>query len=97
MFIRFLAADEVVRGMEELKEITRQSVEMAAELQGSAEGLYKQSDILNGVVGTFKLGNEVAAPQTVREDRRGAKAGVMNVSGRHSAHEQRVRSTDMVN
>ncbi|MGH9903296.1 MAG: hypothetical protein ACRD68_15935, partial [Pyrinomonadaceae bacterium] len=47
-------AAEVVRAMEQLRGMVQQSVEMASELQGSAEGLYRQSDVLQGVVGRFK-------------------------------------------
>jgi methyl-accepting chemotaxis protein len=47
-------AAEVVRAMEQLRGIVEQSVQMAGELQGSAEGLYRQSDVLNSVVGRFK-------------------------------------------
>src|SRR5882672_6883667 len=51
-------AAEVVRAMEQLRGIVEQSVQMAGELQSSAEGLYSQSDMLNGVVGRFKTGTE---------------------------------------
>jgi methyl-accepting chemotaxis protein len=49
---------EVVRAMEQLREIVQGSVQMAAGLQGSAEQLYQQSDLLNAVVGKFKIGLE---------------------------------------
>jgi len=48
-------AAEVVRAMERLRGIVEQSVEMTGELQDSAESLYRQSDVLTGVVGKFKL------------------------------------------
>jgi methyl-accepting chemotaxis protein len=53
-------ASEVVPAMEQLRDIVQQSVQMAVDLQGSAEGLYQQSDLLNGVVARFKTegGNE---------------------------------------
>jgi hypothetical protein len=50
--------------MEQLKGVVRQSVEMAQELQASAEGLYQQSDSLNGVVGRFKTGEDRMAAHT---------------------------------
>lgn len=48
-------AAEVVRAMEQLRGIVNESVQMANELQGSAENLYGQSDVLNKVVGRFKI------------------------------------------
>jgi methyl-accepting chemotaxis protein len=63
-------AAEVVRAMEQLREIVHKSVQMASDLQSAAEGLYQQSDVLNGVVRQFKTdeggprpGEPVAAPQ----------------------------------
>jgi methyl-accepting chemotaxis protein len=53
-----LGTAEVVRAMEQLREIVQGSVQMAASLQGSAEQLYQQSDLLNAVVGEFKIGTE---------------------------------------
>jgi methyl-accepting chemotaxis protein len=44
---------EVVRAMEELRRIVDQSVEMAGNLQGAAEGLHHQSDVLKSIVGQF--------------------------------------------
>lgn len=46
-------AAQVVRAMEELRRIVEQSVDMAANLQGAAEGLHRQSDILKSIVGQF--------------------------------------------
>ncbi|MGH9943720.1 MAG: methyl-accepting chemotaxis protein, partial [Pyrinomonadaceae bacterium] len=53
-----VGAAEVVKAMEQLRSIVHQSVEMASELQGSAEQLYRQSDVLNGVVGQFRIEDE---------------------------------------
>lgn len=58
-------ASEVVRSMEQLRGIVDQSVHMAGDLQSAAEGLYTQSDMLNGVVGKFKLGENSAAGMTI--------------------------------
>jgi methyl-accepting chemotaxis protein len=54
-------AAEVVRAMEDLRGTVEQSVQMASELQGSAEGLYRQSDVLSNVVKRFKIGDESEA------------------------------------
>ena len=54
-----VGAAEVVRAMEQLQGIIRQSVEMGTNLQRSAESLDRQSDVLMGVVSTFKLSGKV--------------------------------------
>ncbi len=48
-------ASEAVRAMEQLGTIVQQSVQMAKDLQLSAEGLYGQAEVLNGVVGRFQI------------------------------------------
>jgi methyl-accepting chemotaxis protein len=73
-------AAEVVRAMEQLRGIVEQSVQMAGELQGSAENLYGQSDVLNGVVGRFKTGtssHHTSEPMPVED------ASVMRLNGVH--------------
>ena len=55
--------------MEQLREVVRQSVTMAGELQGSAEGLHRQSDVLAGVGGGFRTGRDSAgAPADATPD-----------------------------
>ena len=54
---------EVVRAMEQLRDVVRQAAEMAGGLQGSAEQLYRQSDVLRGVVGRFTLGAQAVQEQ----------------------------------
>jgi len=49
-----LGAAEAVRAMEQLVTIVQQSVQMASDLQYSAEGLFGQAEVLNGVVRKFK-------------------------------------------
>ena len=51
-------AAEVVRAMEQLSGTVQQSVQMASDLKDSAEGLYQQSDVLNGVVGRFRIAGD---------------------------------------
>jgi methyl-accepting chemotaxis protein len=46
---------EVVRAIEELRVMVQQSVEMTNDLQKSADSLFQQSDLLNGIVGQFHL------------------------------------------
>lgn len=64
-------ASEVVRAMEQLRTIVHESVQMTAELQASSETLYRQSDLLSGVVGQFKL---------EKSDRSGFSEVVANVA-----------------
>jgi methyl-accepting chemotaxis protein len=51
-------AAEVVRAMEQLRDIVQQAAEMAGGLQGSAEQLFSHSDVLQGVVGRFRIDEE---------------------------------------
>lgn len=55
-----VGASEVVRAMEGMRDVVRQAAEMAGGLQGSAEGLYRQSDVLQAVVSRFHTGAEGA-------------------------------------
>jgi len=48
-------AAEVVRSMEQLRGIVEQSVRMSGDLQGSAESLYRQSEVLQSAVKRFKV------------------------------------------
>ena len=72
-------AAEVVRAMEQLRGIVEQSVQMAGELQCSAENLYGQSDVLNGVVGRFKTGTSSHASEPMPVD----DSSVMRLNGVH--------------
>ena len=89
----------MVRSMEELRGIVQQSVQMAAELQGSAESLYRQSDVLNGVVGRFHTGAKAGAMgQSVEHqpltERRGEASAFISSAGSLSV--QRVRAADPI-
>jgi methyl-accepting chemotaxis protein len=48
-------AAEVVRAIEELRTIISQATQMSTHLQGSAEALHRQSNVLNSVVSQFHL------------------------------------------
>jgi len=62
-------ASEVVRAMEQLRGVVQRSVQMATGLQGAAEQLYQQSDVLHGVVGRFKIDSvEVSGAQIMADE-----------------------------
>jgi len=56
---------EVVRAMEQLRGVVSQSVQMAGELQHSAESLHHQSDMLKSVVGQFTIDNSAKTTMSV--------------------------------
>lgn len=51
-----VGATEIVKSMEHLRRVVEQSAVMSDGLQTSAERLYRQSDVLQGVVGKFRAG-----------------------------------------
>lgn len=60
--------NEVVRSMERLSEVVRQVAGMASGLQGSGERLYSQAELLQSIIGRFKIddkrGEEQLRPET---------------------------------